>query len=726
MLVTNTPREVSTHGITETRQFSIKANGKAFKVLIDGLYSDKIRAVIREIWTNAFDAHVMAGNADQPFDCHLPTIFEPVFRVRDYGVGMSHEQIMVLYTTVFESSKEDTNSQVGKLGLGSKSPFAYVDTFTVTSWDGTMKRSYSAFIGEDYIPRIASMGEEASDEPRGIEISFPVKSGDIHSFMEAAKKTALGFDVLPNFVGAPIRMAPLEVITSGTRWKLVSNGDYSLGAHAKQGCVVYPIDPNAVSGLSYNQQQLLRSGFFIEFPIGDLEITASREGLGYDAPTQKNIREAVEQIEREIVADYQKDIDAAPSMWKAAVMLKKLLRGGLNGAIQSVLRAQLTYRGKAIEENVSLNGILRDRFDLNFDGGGVRTTYFSSATMSKGRSYGRRASLKWDPTTHVTISVGETTILIEDSDSHVSLTSARIRHWYDSTNQNGAILWIKGKLKGTGIHRLLVALGKPDKVVKLADLPRPPVDKTKASRAKVSMKMFNEVRNRWDATTVDEEDEIVYVNMHRNEIVGPQQGETRSFTDIRQARDLLVSLGYLSKGTAIIGVPQTHANVPKRNPETWTCLWTLAAQAIDEHYDEALAGKAKAYNALWSSTGKLNRLFQDLVKTKTFTGFQVIDTAQALYKFWQSVQVEAEKLGGLNDAMNLFYIINREGPKPYAINNMGLPKAFLQQYPLVEAHLTDYAAPDATVTKHIVHYVNLIDTERLAAQSDIQDNAEAA
>jgi hypothetical protein len=215
--------------------------------------------------------------------------------------------------------------------------------------------------------------------------------------------------------------------------------------------------------------------------------------------------------------------------------------------------------------------------------------------------------------------------------------------------------------------------------------------------------------------------------MHRNEIVGPHQaGETRSFSDIRQTRDLLVSLGYLSKGTAIIGVPQTHANVPKRNPETWTCLWTLAAQAIDEHYDEALAGKAKAYNALWSSTGKLNRLFQDLVKTPTFTGFQVIDTAQALYKFWQSVKIEAEKLSGLNDAMNLFYIVNREGPKPYSINDRALSQAFLQQYPLVEAHLSDYAAPGATVTKHIVHYVNLIDTERLAAQSDIQDNAEAA
>ena len=134
MLTKQIARETSTHGILASTQFSIKANGKAFKVLIDGLYSDKIRAVVREIWSNAFDAHAMAGNTDKPFDCHLPTIFAPHFAVRDYGVGMSHDQIMRLYTTVFESSKEDTNDQVGKLGLGSKSPFAYTDTFTVTSY----------------------------------------------------------------------------------------------------------------------------------------------------------------------------------------------------------------------------------------------------------------------------------------------------------------------------------------------------------------------------------------------------------------------------------------------------------------------------------------------------------------------------------------------------------------------------------------------------------------
>ena len=49
MLTAMAPREVSSYGVQATNTFSIRANGKAFKVLIDGLYSDKIRAVVREL-----------------------------------------------------------------------------------------------------------------------------------------------------------------------------------------------------------------------------------------------------------------------------------------------------------------------------------------------------------------------------------------------------------------------------------------------------------------------------------------------------------------------------------------------------------------------------------------------------------------------------------------------------------------------------------------------------
>src|SRR5277367_3848978 len=92
-------RETNTKigGNTEApRTFSINASTVAFGVLSSGLYNDKIRAIIRELACNAWDAHVMAGKKEVPFDIHLPTDFEPVFRITDYGTGLSYDDIMTL------------------------------------------------------------------------------------------------------------------------------------------------------------------------------------------------------------------------------------------------------------------------------------------------------------------------------------------------------------------------------------------------------------------------------------------------------------------------------------------------------------------------------------------------------------------------------------------------------------------------------------------------------
>ncbi len=97
----------------EKAYFTIKPNGKAFRTLIDGLYSNKVRAVIRELCSNAADSHIAAGN-DAPFEVTIPTTLDPTFRVRDFGTGLKHEQVMHLYTTIFESTKETTNDQTGR------------------------------------------------------------------------------------------------------------------------------------------------------------------------------------------------------------------------------------------------------------------------------------------------------------------------------------------------------------------------------------------------------------------------------------------------------------------------------------------------------------------------------------------------------------------------------------------------------------------------------------
>mgnify|MGYP000694507503 CR=1 FL=1 len=134
-MIPKTVREGATaEGLEGEREsFTIEANGKAFRTLIDGLYSNKIQAVCRELSSNAQDSHIDAGQT-RPFEVSIPTSLDPVFRVRDFGTSLSHEDVMFLYTRIFKSTKETTNDQTGALGLGSKSPFAYTDTFSVVAY----------------------------------------------------------------------------------------------------------------------------------------------------------------------------------------------------------------------------------------------------------------------------------------------------------------------------------------------------------------------------------------------------------------------------------------------------------------------------------------------------------------------------------------------------------------------------------------------------------------
>lgn len=171
----HTEREtVERGGVSAETAFTIKTTAKAFDILSSGLYTDNITAIIRELSCNAADAHKLADNEDTPFEVHLPSKLEPWFHVRDYGTGLSDEQIRGelipvmhetedgdvvqdvdengelrftraggLYTTYFDSTKTDSNDFIGALGLGSKSPFSYTNAFEVISRFEGKRRVYS-------------------------------------------------------------------------------------------------------------------------------------------------------------------------------------------------------------------------------------------------------------------------------------------------------------------------------------------------------------------------------------------------------------------------------------------------------------------------------------------------------------------------------------------------------------------------------------------------------
>jgi hypothetical protein len=120
MKLNESPVEIERGGSMIESAFGIseKDSVHIVNILRDKLYSNKILAVVREYSTNAQDAHAEAGKKDVPIRVTLPGPLDPTFRVRDFGPGLSEEDIRTVYALYGASTKRNSNEVVGQLGLG--------------------------------------------------------------------------------------------------------------------------------------------------------------------------------------------------------------------------------------------------------------------------------------------------------------------------------------------------------------------------------------------------------------------------------------------------------------------------------------------------------------------------------------------------------------------------------------------------------------------------------
>lgn len=327
MIVQNAANTIESN-VSNQASFSIKASGKAFRILSDGLYSDKILAVARELSCNAYDSHVEAGKSDVPFYIHLPTVLEPFFSVRDYGVGLNHEGVLDVYTTYFESTKTESNDYIGALGLGSKSPFSYVDTFTINAIKDSVKRVYACFIDDNGVPNVSLLDEDSTKEGNGVEVVLPVNTDDIYSFKEKTEKALEYFKTKPDTnIKLSFDVSDKEPILEGPDWKVFASYNYSSNNNcvAKQGMVGYPIKYQSISCEVPDDVRRIIKNFniVIDFPLGELEVAASREALSYTEHTSNNIVKRLSGIYASIVDSVEKTINNAKSLYEAISILNK-------------------------------------------------------------------------------------------------------------------------------------------------------------------------------------------------------------------------------------------------------------------------------------------------------------------------------------------------------------------------------------------------------------------
>lgn len=301
---------ISSNSTSKTKQFGICSNPIAYKILTNNLYTNKIGTIIRELSCNAYDSHVQAGCPKKPFDIHVPSLTEPVFYIQDYGTGLTDQEIDKIYTKYFLSTKTDTNDLIGGLGLGSKTPLCYVDAFFVESNKNGITSIYKIYKGDDGIPTYSLEEKAKTGIPDGLKITFPVEKKDIEDFAYEITNFFMYNDLRPNFKNVNLTIPELDLISKIGNLTIFKSDNSSSRktVRIRLGKVAYPLYmdrdlrsvefekkceeyckedyslrrqlENFIYDLYYNTSY--NRCLILDFPIGSLEVTASREALSLD------------------------------------------------------------------------------------------------------------------------------------------------------------------------------------------------------------------------------------------------------------------------------------------------------------------------------------------------------------------------------------------------------------------------------------------------------------
>lgn len=325
MLFKERTETVQTSGLGEGNNFTIAASAKAFEVLSSNLYQNKIQAVIREITCNAADAHAMVGKDLSGIEVNLPTFNLPSFSVRDYGPGLSHGDVMCLYTTYFRSTKDNNASAIGGFGLGSKSPFAVADQFTVTSWHDGYKSVYVCY-KQDGLPRVNHITTELSREPSGLSVSVVVKAQDRNEWVRNATNFFRLWPALPEITGLGTDFQTVwqtdevlyksdDLLNGLPKWAIFKG---SQPATVFMGLVPYSLNFDNLTKVPPEVTTLLRgASLFLNMPVSSLQISPSRESLSYDPDTVDVLEKTATRIAKGIINEAIKDLDNQPSLYEA-------------------------------------------------------------------------------------------------------------------------------------------------------------------------------------------------------------------------------------------------------------------------------------------------------------------------------------------------------------------------------------------------------------------------
>lgn len=164
------------------------------QMLSKNLYSDAIGSTIRECASNALDSHRRAG-VDAPVIVKLAKTnnnsYE--FSVEDFGTGLDADDVENIISKYGKSTKRNSTTELGMMGLGFKAPLAYASSFYFTTRKNGVERKYMMYEGEE-VNSIDLLHETPTDKSNGVKVTIPVKWSDSYDFKTKIKEQLAYFE----------------------------------------------------------------------------------------------------------------------------------------------------------------------------------------------------------------------------------------------------------------------------------------------------------------------------------------------------------------------------------------------------------------------------------------------------------------------------------------------------------------------------------------------------
>lgn len=310
------------------------------------IYSNPLDTFVREVLSNAFDAHSRANKSDTPIQITFPTSLERKFIVRDFGNSMTSDVIENVYSQLCSSDKNSSNTEIGGFGIGAASPLAYsnvfyIDTFTLEE-GCKIHRQWMQYIDQSLIGKLSLLVEEplTDNTPLGTAVSIPIKEDDFNSVYTAVISYTQFAKVRPLSTNRTLSYDNLRPDFYGSNWQWFKHEDIDRhGSRLLKPKVIiegipYPIDLKA---LELDEQSpeylLLDSKLYLFFSTGQLDLSISRENLQYTHRTKvaiisllKSIISDIQTITASSIYRHSNLFDASRTLNTFPYILKKILQ----------------------------------------------------------------------------------------------------------------------------------------------------------------------------------------------------------------------------------------------------------------------------------------------------------------------------------------------------------------------------------------------------------------